>query len=320
MEKLDKKDKRLLFELYKDARASAVELASRIDVSKEAVTYRLKRLEEKNILKKTMAIVDISALGFNLFHVQIRLTPEGKIKKQELIERFRLLPELSWIIEVSGDWDFVLIFMGPSIHEFKEVYEKFLSKTGKFIDKKTSSTIFSIHYFSPHYLFEEKERIHVQQSMKLSRFKLDSNQEKIINLLEDNGRIPLLHMANELGVSISTIKYHLKVLEKNKILLTYLPIIETKTLGIDRYRVVFQLTNPAETKKFVELLSMNPHITTIMKLLGVYDVEIECEYSSVEKLLEDIRTIETSIAIRSFDIMFFNKKIEVRGIPNYDKK
>ena len=121
-------------------------------------------------------------------------------------------------------------------------------------------------------------------------------------------------------MSISTIKHHLKVLEKNNIILTHLPIIRTKTLGIDRYRVVFQLTNPAETKKFVELLSINPHVTRIMKLLGVYDVEIECEYFSVEKLLEDIRTIETSIAIRSFDIMFFNKKIEVRGIPNYNKK
>jgi Lrp/AsnC family transcriptional regulator, leucine-responsive regulatory protein len=319
MEKLDKKDKRLLFELYKDARASATQLASKIDLSKEAVSYRLKRLEEKEILKKVMAVADISALGFNLFHVQIRLTPQGKLKKEELIKEFRLLPELSWVIEVSGDWDFVLIFMAKSIHDFKGVYEKFLLKTGKYIDKKTSSTIFSIDYFSPNYLLEEKERIRISQSMKLSTYSLDKNQERIINLLEDNGRMSLIDLANNLGVSISTIKHHLKVLEKNKILLTYIPLLEIRSLGIDRYRVVFQLTNPSETKKFSELLSINPHVTTIIKLLGVYDVEIECEYSSVEKLLEDIRTLETVVAIRSFDIMFFNKKIEVRGIPDYNK-
>ena len=55
---MDKKDKLILKELDKDARQSNAEIGKKINLSKDVVNYRIKRLEENEIIQNYYSIID----------------------------------------------------------------------------------------------------------------------------------------------------------------------------------------------------------------------------------------------------------------------
>ena len=315
MKQLDKKDKRILYELYKDGRASITALSSRVGVSKEAFSYRLKRLEKEGILTKISAIIDVSALGYRIFRVQILLTPEGKKKREEVIEKLKSIPKVSWIVRLSGNWDYAILFVSKTTHKFQLMYDQFISEMGKYIDKKISSVVFSINHLPPTSIIGG-ERIELKQELKELSFELDENQKKILNLLEENARMPLLQIARKINTSITTVKYHLNILEKKKVILAYKPILRFQAMGYEQYKVMLELADPSNKAALNELLRKNPSVIYITDALGKYDLEYECLYNNVNALLEDLNKLEEQVHIKKFDIIFTNEELMVRGIPD----
>ena len=316
MEKLDKKDKKILYELYKDARASNTQLAGRVGLSKEAIAYRLKRFERENILTKITTIVDYYKLGYKQFQLRIKLTSEGKIKKDEFIEEVKKIPQISTIIKITGQWDYTLQILVKTIQEFQELYDSVLNNIGNLIAKKSAALIFNEAHLSPTHLLES-DTIEINGQVKEKTFDLDENQDKLINILEEDARESLVQIAKKMNVSISTIKYHLKLLEKNKIILAYKPIINLKTLGYETYRVLIDLQDNTKKKTIIQRLKMNPKITKITEYLGEHDIEFEGQYPNMNELLKELEEIEATVSINEYEILHNNEEILTRGIPEY---
>ena len=62
--KFDYYDKKILFELDKDARITTSSLAKKIRKSKQFVDYRIKRLEQEKIISGYISVIDYSRLGY----------------------------------------------------------------------------------------------------------------------------------------------------------------------------------------------------------------------------------------------------------------
>lgn len=319
METLDKKDKKIIYELFKDARISNTQLASKVGLSKEAVAYRLKRFEKEEILLKITTIVDYYKLGYKQFQIRIKLNSEGKKEKEKFLEEIKKIPQVSTITKITGSWDYTMQILVKTIQEFQKLYDSFLNKVGNLISKKTASLIFNETYLSPTHLLEN-ETIEINQQVKEKTFELDENQDKIINLLEENARMPLIQIAKQMNVSITTIKYHLKLLEKNQIILSYKPVINLKKLRYQTYRVLIDLQDNTKKNNLVQKLKMNPKITKITQYLGQYDIEFEGQYHNVNELLEELEELEKIIKINEYEILHNNEKVITRGIPEFQKK
>ena len=61
---LDQIDKRILFELEKNARINDSALAKIVKKSKDSVRYRIKKLEEQKIITGYRTWIDYSKLGY----------------------------------------------------------------------------------------------------------------------------------------------------------------------------------------------------------------------------------------------------------------
>jgi len=80
MLKLDKYDKKLLYELDKKANLPLSVLASKLHRSKQVILYRMKKLEEDGIITGYHAIVDMAKLGyfsFRIYRREIRPPPSS---------------------------------------------------------------------------------------------------------------------------------------------------------------------------------------------------------------------------------------------------
>ncbi len=98
---LDDLDRRMVEILVDDARISVKELAQRVNLSSPSVSERLRRLEERGVIRSFTVDIDPQAMGYTLQAI-VRIKPlPGKLNAvQKLIEE---IPEFSECDKVTGD-------------------------------------------------------------------------------------------------------------------------------------------------------------------------------------------------------------------------
>ncbi|CAN7293315.1 Lrp/AsnC family transcriptional regulator [Mesorhizobium amorphae] len=123
---LDEQDKKLLEILVRDSRTSLKDLAQQIGLSSPSVSERLRRLEERGVIRAFTIEIDPQALGFSLQAI-VRIRPlPGKLHiVQKLIEE---IPEFGECDKVTGDDCFVARLFVRSIGELDHLLDRIADK------------------------------------------------------------------------------------------------------------------------------------------------------------------------------------------------
>lgn len=123
---LDDIDRRLLEILIKDARISLKELAAQVGLSSPSVSERVRRLEERGVIRGFTVEIDPQALGYQLQAI-VRIRPlPGKLHiVQKLIEE---MPEFGECDKVTGDDCFVARLYVRSIERLDGILDHIADK------------------------------------------------------------------------------------------------------------------------------------------------------------------------------------------------
>lgn len=73
MIKLDKKDKKLLYWLDQNSRATNKELGKKVGLTEQSIGYKIKRLQEQEIIRKFVTFVNTLSLGYNHYKIFLKL-------------------------------------------------------------------------------------------------------------------------------------------------------------------------------------------------------------------------------------------------------
>ena len=109
MEKLDVKDRKILYELDINSRQSFTQLSKKVGLHKDVVAYRVKKLEEKGIIKNFSTEINIYKLGYSgvkFYLTYQNIRPEIK---QEIIDYLIKNPYTQSIHSVEGQYDLCVI-------------------------------------------------------------------------------------------------------------------------------------------------------------------------------------------------------------------
>lgn len=130
---LDDLDRRIVEILVDDARISLKELASRVNLSSPSTSERLRRLEERGVIRAFTVDVDPAALGYTLQAI-VRIKPlPGRLHQvQKLVEE---IPEFTECDKVTGDDCFIGRLHIRSISDLDRILDKITDKA------ETSSAI-----------------------------------------------------------------------------------------------------------------------------------------------------------------------------------
>jgi len=123
---LDELDRRMIEILVGDARISLKELARRVDLSSPSVSERLRRLEERGVIRSFTVDIDPNAMGYALQAI-VRIRPlPGKLHLvQKLIEG---IPEFSECDKVTGDDCFIGRLHVRSIEHLDQILDRITDK------------------------------------------------------------------------------------------------------------------------------------------------------------------------------------------------
>ena len=125
----DDTDRRILRYLQEDASISMDELAEKTNLSRNACWRRVKRMEERKVIRGRVALVDPEAvdLGLSVF-VIIRTNAHEKDWLGKFEQAVRTLPEVQGAHRMSGDIDYVLRLRVSNVKGYDRFYQRLISK------------------------------------------------------------------------------------------------------------------------------------------------------------------------------------------------
>jgi len=286
-EKMDLKDRKILYLLNRNARFSDTMIAKTLKLKREVVSYRIKKLIERNILHGFLTLINPIRLGFRIHIVYLKLKELKDVN--EVIDYFVNLKEVSRLQNCSGAYDLQIMFSTKDISDFNNVFEGIISKLSDTINDYLIVEIIEENFLGLQLLLNNEERKEMNLNpieFKGSSFqkdflnikktnntiKIDEKDKMLLEFLVLNARISIIELSKKLNLSVTSIENRIKNLIKDGVIKAFIPYISLAHLGYQWYNVCFQVKNINE-KKFISYLENNTNVPWCTKMVGKWNYQ-----------------------------------------------
>jgi Lrp/AsnC family transcriptional regulator for asnA, asnC and gidA len=319
LEKLDLKDRKILYHLDLDSRQSFTQLGKKVGLYKEKVNYRIKRLQEKGIIVRFNTIIDTLKLGYNCMRFYFNfqyITPE--IKK-EIIDHFVNFKHTQMVASPEGAVELSVFMMAKNISEIHSFWQKTLSKYRDYFAKQLIAPFIGENIYSKSFLIDEKDdRINLIVKRGGEIIEYDDLDFKILQLLAQDSRIPTIDIAKKINITTITINKRIKRLIELGVILRYHVTINWEKIGYKWFKVDLYLKDYNKLHQIIKYLETNPHLAYIDKTFGYADLELELIVKDVNQLKQIIEDLSSKFPkmIRSYTYFSVAKSHKWIDLPD----
>jgi len=297
LEIIDKADKIILFELERNSRISETALAKLIHKSKEAVRYRIAKLQRRGILKRFTLFINPATLGFVSGKIYYKLANKPK-RKQKLFELVKSDKRLFWLGVADGAWDAGLTFFVKNTIEFYDLKNQLTAQFHDIILEADTGVLVEI-FVKDKTIFEQKANDwktmwrHVPTPIIL-----DSLETKIVDILFKNSRENVVAIARQANTTVDIVRSRMRKLEREQLITKYTVDIDYEKLGFEFYKTFLTLNGlaPQIETKFKEFCMQEPGIIHIVKQISPWDIELEILCQSYAEYNQLIKRLTATFA------------------------
>lgn len=136
-EDIDDVDREILRVLNKDARFSYREIAQMTELSVGTVSHRIKRMEEKKVIKGYIPQLDPEKVGFDLRAIVFLEISKGKLKDIE--EKIVEFSNIVGVYDVTGEYDAIIIGRFTNRQHLNEFVKQV--QTMKYVERTITSVV-----------------------------------------------------------------------------------------------------------------------------------------------------------------------------------
>ncbi len=322
MDKIDKLDCKILYELGDNSRQSYKQIARNIHSKKEVVAYHFQQLIKKRIITKFVPVFALSRLGVFSSKMYIKLKGLKKEDEKELFESLVNDKKIAWVARCLGNWDLLLGMYSRNIIEFGRLKEQILNKHGKHFRSYEITHIEDGLVFNRDYLIDKKTdyRDNFLFGGNIAENKLNKEELNIINFIKNNARFTSLEIANKFGIDARTVLKIINNLKKKQILQGYTVFIDLKKLGLQLHKLCFYLENHNEKdfQTLMEYLKQNKRVIHLIKSQGSWELEAEIEDSNLEHIysyVTDLKNIFPDF-IREISLVSITDEMKLDFFPD----
>ena len=121
---LNDMDKKIIHELQQDCRISLSDLSQKLDIAKSTLYYRIKRLEEEQIIEGYHAKINLERVKtYFLAFIQIQAR-HGKDNLDNLVKKLQDLPMTTQIYFLVGEYHLLVECRAEDQADFLEKYHE----------------------------------------------------------------------------------------------------------------------------------------------------------------------------------------------------
>jgi Lrp/AsnC family leucine-responsive transcriptional regulator len=125
----DQRDLAILAALQRDGRATFADVGARVGLSASAVHDRVRKLEQRGVIRGYRAVIDPEAVGLYVTAL-IAAIPLDPQQPDDLPERVREFPEVEDCLSVAGDANYILKVRTRTTAELEDMIRRLREKAG----------------------------------------------------------------------------------------------------------------------------------------------------------------------------------------------
>jgi DNA-binding Lrp family transcriptional regulator len=288
---LDKADRRILFELDKNARIPDTKLAKLVGKSKESIRYRIQQLKKKGIIKGFTIWIDPTKLNYQTAKIYLTLANKPKLK-EEFIDFVKSDKRIFWLGIAEGAWNAGMTYFIKNNRELFELKNELFSRFKDLILDSRVLSIVDINVHDKTFLFNTDTRWKPMFDRQ-EHFILDKIEIKILQELFNNARTSIVEIARKTDSSVDIIRNRIKRLEKRKIIFRYMCITDFNKLGYEFYKTFIYFTNLSkkDESRLMEYARKNPKTIHSVRTFGPWDFELEIMCDSYHDYINIINNL-----------------------------
>jgi Lrp/AsnC family transcriptional regulator for asnA, asnC and gidA len=293
LEKVDLKDKKILYQLDTNSRQSATQIGKKIGLKRDFVQYRIKRLQEKGIIQNFYTVIDASKLGYSSFRFYFvfqYLTP--KIQK-DIITYFIKNKYTYFVGLIEGRYHLFVITWVKDVNEFYSFYQNILKKYGHYFKEINVCLFVCLEHYQLSFLQDngnDRSKKLITGGQKVEDH-IDKFDMKLLKIIALDARLPLIQIAEKLKTTTPVVKHHFNKLLKNGIIQGFKTNINFRKIGYQNYKVDIHLKDYNDLDKIGWYLTKNPYLYFVSKTAGYADLEVHFYAKNINKIHEIIEDL-----------------------------
>ena len=288
---LDLLDRKLLYELDLNSRATYQELAKKLRVAKETIRFRIVRLVDQKYIKNFITTTNTSLLNRFYYKLFYKFHKTNPIIDKEIVQFIQNYHSVAYFASVEGRYDVTFLLLAKDMHDLYQFLIPFRQKFGDYILEQEILTLPAVHRFNFRFFYEPGKTNHTQYPLKLREPNLNALDYQVIKQLALNSRISLVELGKITKTDSNVVKYHMKKLRKNQILGTHVLDINFEKFGVQHFQIDFILRNHSSINRIIHHVSLNPKSTFATVTLGKYDLAVEYVVETMKELREILNDI-----------------------------
>lgn len=326
MDKLDLKDKKILYQLDLNARQSDSQIAKKIGLSRDAVRYRIDKLIKKGYINYFMTILNSMKLGFNWYRTFFKFQNITIEKEREIISWLK--KRASWITEIEGIWDLNTGIFAKNIYKFRDLINEFQTLYGEYIAKYDVAIVTREWIYHRDYLLEKKRKttkpvlMGFPEKGDYKTEKIDKIDYRILSILLKDARMKTVDIAEKINSTEMVVRYRIRKLIEQEIILGFRPFLNVHKLGYIYFKAHFTLQNlnSEKKKKIFDYIHANPNTIHTTELVGGADLETEFQVKDNEEFYECIKEIRLKFGniVRDYEFMQYTKEHKFTYLPEME--
>ena len=318
MENIDLKDRKILYELDLNARQSDAAIGRKVDLSKDVVNRRIRKLIEKGVIKYFYTIVDATRLGYISGRFIIKFQHDTPEKEIEMINLLISKPYTWWIGRIEGQRDLCFTIWAKDTYDLYDIIRE-IQQEFKWLIKDFVPGIYAKFYQYRRAYLLNKQTDNSKPVITCFREVADFDQTDInlLKIIAADARIPTTDIASRLHVTSDTVRMRLKKLIDKKIIQGFRAALDLRNLGYLWYKIQLDLEDVSKISNIIHYAHSHPNIVYAYEVIGGYDLELELEvenYEQFKKILNEIRN-RFSKEIRYCDHFLFSEEFKIIYMP-----
>ncbi len=151
---MDQIDKNILTLIQDDASLSLNDIADQVHLSRNACWNRIRQMEDKGVIRARVTLLDPERLNLGLtVFISVRTNNHSSDWLQRFHAAVRTLPEIIGIYRTTGEVDYLLQAVVPSMKAYDGLYQRLISKielndvSSSFVMEEIKrTTVLPLHY------------------------------------------------------------------------------------------------------------------------------------------------------------------------------
>jgi Lrp/AsnC family transcriptional regulator for asnA, asnC and gidA len=289
--KIDLKDKKILSILAENARIPLTQLCKRVALSRDAVDYRIKNYEKEGLIQGYRTIIDISKFNYDNYHLFVKLNNPSKEIEQKIIERLKKLNFIRAILKFTGDYDLEIAMITKGVQDLNDkisIINSILHKVVQDIEILTITKTITSRVFPKNFLTEEKVKEIIPKNKK--EYTVDKKDVEILKIISEDALKSLVDISSKVKISADSVTYRIKKMIESKIIIKFVPILNSSSLDLGAYTLLLNVTNLNKEKedRVKEFLENNKSVHWCAKSIGRFNYIIYLLVKDTEELQQTL--------------------------------